>query len=59
MAIARPNSRPKGRHPRLSARQHAHLLKLHNTGKCLISELARLSVSTIYRALDRAHARAA
>ena len=59
MAVARANGRLKGKQPKLTARQHAQLLELHNTGGHTISELAeRLSV-TIYRALDRAAAEAA
>jgi DNA invertase Pin-like site-specific DNA recombinase len=62
MAIARPNGKLNGRQSKLSARQHAHLLELPNTGERSISELARLlsvSRATIYRALDRARAQAA
>jgi DNA invertase Pin-like site-specific DNA recombinase len=32
MAIARPNGKLNGRQPKLSARQHAHLLELRNSG---------------------------
>jgi DNA invertase Pin-like site-specific DNA recombinase len=62
MAVARANGKLKGKQPKLTARQHAQLLELHNTGQRTISQLAeRLSVSraTIYRALDRAAAEAA
>jgi DNA invertase Pin-like site-specific DNA recombinase len=62
MAVARANGRLKGKPPKLTASQHAQLLELHNAGGHTISELAeRLSVgrATIYRALERAGAKAA
>ena len=62
MALACANGKLKGKQPKLTARQHAQLLELHNTREYTISELAeRLSVSraTIYRALDRAAAQPA
>jgi DNA invertase Pin-like site-specific DNA recombinase len=58
MAIARAKGKLKGKQPKLSARQQAHLVELHQAGTHTVVELAELfSVSrpTIYRALERAH----
>lgn len=58
MAIAKAKGKLKGKQPKLSARQQAHLVELHQAGKHTVVELAELfSVSrpTIYRALERAH----
>ena len=57
MAIARAKGRLRGKQPRLSARQQAHLVQLHQSGQHTIAELAELfSVSrpTVYRVLERA-----
>ena len=57
MAIARAKGRLRGKQPKLSARQQAHLVQLHQSGQHTIAELAELfSVSrpTVYRVLDRA-----
>jgi DNA invertase Pin-like site-specific DNA recombinase len=57
MAIARAKGRLRGKQPKLSARQQAHLVQLHQGGKHTIAELAELfSVSrpTVYRVLKRA-----
>jgi DNA invertase Pin-like site-specific DNA recombinase len=57
MAIARANGKLKGKQPKLSTRQQAHVVKLHHDGTHSIPELAELfSVSrpTIYRVLQRA-----
>src|SRR5919202_4866995 len=57
MAIARAKGRLRGKQPKLSARQQAHLGKLHASGEHSIAELAELfSVSrpTVYRVLQRA-----
>jgi DNA invertase Pin-like site-specific DNA recombinase len=54
MAIAKAKGKLKGK--QLSARQQAHLVKLHQAGKHTIAELAELfSVSrpTVYRVLNR------
>ena len=56
MAIARAKGRLRGKQPRLSARQQAHLVQLHQSGQHTIAELAELfSVSrpTVYRVLER------
>jgi DNA invertase Pin-like site-specific DNA recombinase len=57
MAIARAKGRLRGKQPKLSARQQAHLVQLHRDGRHTIAELAELfSVSrpTVYRVLERA-----
>ena len=57
MAIARAKGRLRGKQPKLSARQQAHLVQLHQSGQHTIAELAELfSVSrpTVYRVLERA-----
>ena len=49
--------RLRGKQPKLSARQQAHLVQLHQIGQHTIAELAELfSVSrpTVYRVLERA-----
>jgi DNA invertase Pin-like site-specific DNA recombinase len=62
MAVARAKGRLRGRQPKLSRVQEAHLVKLHATGEHTTSELAELfgvARSTVYRALDRDRARSA
>src|SRR3954453_13367101 len=57
MAVARAKGKFRGRQPKLSSAQQAHLVKLHNSGEHSIAELAELfSVSrpTVYRVLERA-----
>jgi DNA invertase Pin-like site-specific DNA recombinase len=57
MAVARAKGKLRGRQPKLSAAQQAHLVKLHGSGEHSIAELAELfSVSrpTVYRVLERA-----
>jgi len=57
MAIARAKGRLRGKQPKLSTRQQAHLVQLHQSGQHTIAELAELfSVSrpTVYRVLERA-----
>jgi len=61
MKVARAKGRPRGKQPKLSARQEAHLVALHAAGKHTISELEELfsiTRSTVYRALVRDRARA-
>jgi DNA invertase Pin-like site-specific DNA recombinase len=61
MAIARAKGRLRGKQPKLSARQQAHLVQLHQSGQHTIAELAELfSVSrpTVYRVLERHSERA-
>ena len=57
MAIARANGKLKGKQPKLSARQRAHVLNLVQAGDHTIAELAELftvSRATIYREIARA-----
>ncbi|SQD97362.1 recombinase family protein [Parafrankia sp. BMG5.11] len=56
MAIAKAKGKLRGRQPKLSARQQAHLVELNDAGKHTIAELAELftvSRATVYRVLDR------
>ena len=56
MAVARAKGKLRGRQPKLSSAQQAHLGKLHGSGEHSIAELAELfSVSrpTVYRVLER------
>ena len=58
LAIARANGKLRGRSPKLSARQEAHLAELHATGTRTPADLAHLfgiGRSTVYRALTRAN----
>jgi DNA invertase Pin-like site-specific DNA recombinase len=57
IAIARANGKLKGKQPKLSARQRAHVLNLVRDGDHTIAELAELfavSRATIYREIARA-----
>ena len=59
MAVARAAGRLRGRKPKLTPRQQAHLVELHQTGAKSPAELAELfsvARSTVYRTLDRARA---
>jgi len=61
MKVAKANGRLRGKQPKLSATQEAHLVKLYRAGEHTISELEELfpvTRSTIYRAIARAGARA-
>ncbi len=61
MALAKAKGRLRGRQPKLSAKQEAHLVALHREGKHTGAELAELfnvARSTVYRALSRAGAAA-
>ncbi|MGH2894045.1 MAG: recombinase family protein, partial [Solirubrobacteraceae bacterium] len=56
MAIARANGRLKGKAPKLSHRQHQHLIALHQAGEHSIAEIAELfsvSRATVYREIAR------
>jgi DNA invertase Pin-like site-specific DNA recombinase len=62
MAIARANGKLRGKAPKLGARQHAHLIKLHDAGEHSIAEIAELfsvSRATVYREIIRAQTRRA
>jgi hypothetical protein len=57
LAVAKAKGRLRGKQPKLTARQEAHLVALHATGEHSPAELAELfsiGRSTVYRALDRA-----
>lgn len=61
MKIAKAKGRLRGKQPKLSPRQEAHLVQLHAAGEHTMSEIAELfSVgrSTVYRALERARKKA-
>ncbi len=61
MKVARAKGRLRGKQPKLSPRQEAHLVALHGAGEHTISELEELfsvTRSTVYRALARGRARA-
>ncbi|WP_375000168.1 recombinase family protein [Aeromicrobium sp. CTD01-1L150] len=56
MALARERGRLKGRKPKLSPRQEAHLVKLFKEGEHSVAELAELfgvARATVYRAVER------
>jgi DNA invertase Pin-like site-specific DNA recombinase len=62
MRVAKANGRLRGKQPKLSSRQEAHLVELHAAGTHTSAELAELfgvARSTVYRALERAQLGAA
>ncbi|MBA3305949.1 MAG: recombinase family protein, partial [Thermoleophilaceae bacterium] len=59
--VAKAKGRLRGKQPKLSATQEAHLVKLYRAGEHTVSELEELfpvTRSTIYRAIARAGGRA-
>jgi DNA invertase Pin-like site-specific DNA recombinase len=57
MAVARAKGRLRGKKPKLSSKQEAHLVELWRAGKHTTAELAELfnvARSTVYRAIRRA-----
>jgi DNA-binding MarR family transcriptional regulator len=57
MKVARARGRLRGKQPKLSPRQEAHLVTLHRAGAHTGTELAELfsvARSTVYRAIQRA-----
>jgi DNA invertase Pin-like site-specific DNA recombinase len=57
MKVAKAKGRLRGKQPKLSARQEAHLVELHAAGGHTSAELAELfgvARSTVYRSLERA-----
>ena len=61
MKVARAKGRLRGKQPKLTPRQEAHLVALHGAGEHTIAELEELfsiTRSTVYRALARDRARA-
>jgi DNA invertase Pin-like site-specific DNA recombinase len=60
MKIAKAKGRLRGKAPKLSVKQEAHLVALHKAGEHTSAELAELfgvARSTVYRAIERAAAR--
>ncbi len=59
MKVAKARGRLRGKQPKLSPTQEAHLVALHKAGEHTNAELAELfsgGRSTVYRALERAQA---
>jgi DNA-binding MarR family transcriptional regulator len=59
MKVAKAKGRLRGKQPKLSPTQEAHLVKLYRTGEHTVSELEELFAvtrSTVYRAIRRAEA---
>ncbi|MER7578126.1 recombinase family protein [Streptomyces sp. NPDC126514] len=57
MAVARAKGKLRGKQPKLSARQQAHLVEQHRGGEYTIADLAEIfsvSRATVYRVLERA-----
>lgn len=57
MAVAKAKGKLRGKQPKLSRSQQAHLVSLHRAGTHTTSEIAELfgvARSTVYRALQRA-----
>jgi DNA-binding MarR family transcriptional regulator len=62
MAVARAKGRLRGKQPKLSPKQEAHLVELYRDGRHTLGELEELfpvTRSTIYRAVARAGGRTA
>jgi len=60
MKVTKAKGRLRGRQPKLSARQEAHLVELHQAGRHTTGELAELfgvARSTVYRAVDRSRSK--
>ncbi len=60
MKVARAKGRLRGKQPKLSPRQEAHLVSLHRAGTHTSADLAELfsvARSTVYRAIQRAAVR--
>lgn len=61
LAVARANGQLRGRKPKLSSRQEAHLVERYHSGELNPSELAQIfnvGRATIYRAIERDKLRA-
>ncbi|GAA0503782.1 helix-turn-helix domain-containing protein [Microbacterium kitamiense] len=57
MAVAKAKGRLRGKKPKLSTKQEAHLVALYRSGTHTTAEVAELfgvARSTVYRALQRA-----
>jgi DNA invertase Pin-like site-specific DNA recombinase len=58
MAVARSKGKLRGKQPKLTPRQQAHLVQQHRSGEHTIADLAELfsvSRATVYRVLERAN----
>jgi DNA invertase Pin-like site-specific DNA recombinase len=56
MAVARSRGKLRGKPPKLTTRQQAHLVQLHHAGEHSIADLAEMfsiSRATVYRTLER------
>lgn len=56
MKVAKAKGRLRGKQPKLSAKQEAHLVDLYRAGEDTSAELAELfgvARSTVYRAVER------
>jgi DNA invertase Pin-like site-specific DNA recombinase len=59
LALAKAKGRLKGKQPKLTAKQEAHLVELYRGGEHTVAEIQELFAvgrSTVYRALERASA---
>ncbi len=54
MKLARAQGRLRGKQPKLTATQEAHLVDRHRTGGHTSAEVFSVAGSTVYRALRRA-----
>jgi IS30 family transposase len=57
MAVAKAKARLRGKQPKLSKAQEAHLVSLHRNGEHTTTEIAELfgvARATVYRAIQRA-----
>jgi DNA invertase Pin-like site-specific DNA recombinase len=57
LALAKAKGRLKGKQPKLSAKQEAHLVELYRAGEHTVAEIQELFAvgrSTVYRAIERA-----
>ena len=62
MKVARAKGRLRGKQPKLSPKQEAHLLEIFDAGEHTVAELAeifRVGRATIYRSVARARQRSA
>ena len=62
MKVAKAKGRLRGKQPKLTVKQENHLLELHAAGeysKAELAELFNVGRSTVYRAIERGHRRAA
>ncbi|MCA1699055.1 MAG: recombinase family protein, partial [Actinobacteria bacterium] len=60
MKVAKAKGRLRGRAPKLTPRQEAHLVQLYTAGEHTTGELAELfgvARSTVYRAVDRSRSK--